>query len=101
MTYTDKLERMAAVGGIALASSLIALFLGYFRLRAGHHPFTPRQRRMWRYYWLFLCALPVLGELHMALTFWVMPMQYSTVVVIFLLLVWMIVCFLVVAPHES
>jgi hypothetical protein len=91
-----KLHRMAESGGIAVAACVIALGLGYLWVSSMHYPSTLRQRKMWRYYLLFLCALPVLGELHMALTFWVMPIQQSSSIAIGLLLAWMVVSFFMV-----
>jgi hypothetical protein len=74
----------------------IALLLGYVWIRAMHYPLTLRQRKMWTYYVLFICSLPVLGEIFLAMKFWVMPLQQSGVLTIILLIIWMIVAFFIV-----
>jgi len=91
---------------------VIALGVGYVWIRAMHYPFTLRQRKMWIYYVLFLSALPVLGEVFLALRFWVMPIEESAEITIAILIVWMVVALFIVrriaksegssdSPHEE
>lgn len=75
---------------------LIALGLGYVWMRGMHYPFTLVQRKMWTYYVLFLSAVPILGEVFLALKFWVMPLNQSGVLTICLLIVWMVIAFFIV-----
>jgi hypothetical protein len=81
---------------LSVVICLIALGLGYGWVKATHYPFTVRQRKMWIYYVLVVCALPVFGEVFLAMKFWVMPLKQSGAVAISLLLVWMVIAFYLV-----
>ena len=51
---------------------------------------------MWTYYLLFISAIPVLGELFLSFTFWVMPLKQSGAATTFVLAMWMVVVFYIV-----
>jgi hypothetical protein len=96
VNVASKLHRMFFSGGMALIACLIALGLGYAWIRAMHYPFTLRQRKVWIYYVLFLCAIPLLGEFFMAMAFWVMPLRQSGIISVILMLVWMVIALYIV-----
>jgi hypothetical protein len=92
----SNIDRVLISAGGTLFISCIALAAGYLWIRAMHYPFTPRQRKMWTYYLLFVSALPVASSLWAALSLWVMPRNQSAAFTLFLLVVWMVIAFYIV-----
>ncbi len=89
-------DRILFIIELSLITYLIALALGYVWVRAMHYPFTLRQRKMWTYYVLFVSAVPVLGPLMVAMGLWLLPVNGSIAITVFLLVIWIVIAFYLV-----
>jgi hypothetical protein len=86
---------LTVAGGSVLVTGVV-LVLGYGWVRAMHYPFTLRQRKMWNYFAMFVCALPLANTLWIALALYVMPLKQSGAIAIAVLVAWMITIFYIV-----